>query len=373
MKQNNAKSTFTDLMEMAGIKVNGNAPFDIQVHDRDFYARVLQQPFLGLGESYMDGWWDCDAIDRFIEKIMLADVVGKLKQDWTTVFNIVKARIINLQSQKRSHIVGEQHYDVGNDLYTRMLDKRMQYTCGYWKNADTLEKAQQNKLDLICKKIGLQPGMTVLELGCGFGGFARFAAKHYGAKVKGYTISREQAQFAEQYCKGLPVEIRLQDYRNATGRYDRVISIGLMEHVGYKNYRVYMKFASRMLKDTGIAFIHTIGSNISTRTCNAWTAKYIFPNSMLPSLAQLGRAMEGIFVLEDLHNIGEDYDKTLMAWHNHFEAAWPELQKAYSERFYRMWKFYLLSCAGGFRSRRMQLWQMVLTKPGTPQPDCRIS
>jgi cyclopropane-fatty-acyl-phospholipid synthase len=269
--------------------------------------------------------------------------------------------------------VGDQHYDVGNDLYTRMLDSRMVYTCGYWRDAENLEEAQKAKLDLVCRKIGLEPGMKVLDLGCGWGSFAQYAAQNYGAEVTGLTVSRDQVKLGQEMCQGLPVDIRLQDYREISGTYDRVVSIGLLEHVGYKNYRDYMKVVDRSLKDDGIAFIHCIGSNKSATSGNAWTTKYIFPNSMLPSIAQLSRAMEGLFVLEDLHNIGEHYDPTLMAWSRNFEAAWPELKGKYSDRFYRMWRFYLLSSAGGFRGRNIQLWQMVMTKNGRPQPECRIS
>ena len=359
-------------MELAGITINGSRPFDIKVLNDDFYVRVLKMPALGLGESYMDRWWDCTALDQFIEKILRANLPRKVRKDWYAALNILKARLYNLQRLQRAFMIGEHHYDIGNDLYQRMLDKRMQYTCGYWKNADTLEQAQAAKLELVCRKIGLEPGMKVLELGCGFGGFAKYAAEKYNVTVTGFTVSRHQAEYARKDCKGLDVDIRFEDYRSATGIYDRVVSIGLMEHVGYKNYRSYMELTSRLLKDEGVAFIHTIGGNVSRKICNPWTSKYIFPNSVLPSIAQLGKAMEGLFIIEDLHNFGEDYDKTLMAWYDNFDSTWPEIKEKYGDRFYRMWKYYLLSCAGGFRSRYMQLWQMVLTKPGRTQPSCRM-
>jgi cyclopropane-fatty-acyl-phospholipid synthase len=254
-----------------------------------------------------------------------------------------------------------------------MLDKRMNYTCAYWKDASTLDEAQEAKLELICKKINLQPGMTVLELGCGWGSFAKYAAENYGVSVLGVTVSKEQVELGTKLCAGLPVTLKLQDYREVTGLYDRVISIGILEHVGYRNYRTYMNVVHRTLKPEGIAFFHTIGSNTSVTRTNAWTNKYIFPNGMLPSIAQLGRAMEGLFVMEDWHNIGPHYDRTLMSWYANFEAAWPELKNRYDQRFYRMWRFYLLSAAGGFRSRSSQLWQVVMTKPGTEQPNCRFS
>jgi cyclopropane-fatty-acyl-phospholipid synthase len=254
-----------------------------------------------------------------------------------------------------------------------MLDKRLNYTCAYWKDAHNLDEAQEAKLELVCKKICIQPGMRILELGCGWGSFAKYAAEKYNASILGVTVSREQVALGMQLCKDLPVELRLQDYREVSGTYDVVISIGVMEHVGYKNYTDYMNVVDRCLKPDGIAFVHTIGSNISLTTGEPWSDKYIFPNGMLPSIAQLSKVMEGRFVMEDWHNFGPHYDRTLMAWHANFENAWPELKKNYDDRFYRMWRFYLLSSAGAFRSRNNQLWQIVFTRQGTPQPDCRMA
>lgn len=370
---NGDQETFARLLQHAGITINGDRPFDPKIHNKEVFRRVLTQKNLGLGETYMEKWWDCKAIDQFIAKILQADLTRHLKKDWATAMQMFKAAVLNLQRPSRAFRVGETHYDVGNDLYVRMLDKRMQYSCGYFKETDELEEAQRAKLDLICKKLLLEPGMEIIEFGCGFGGFAQFAAKNYGVSVTGYTVSKEQAKFAREYCKGLPVTIQLADYRKAQGQYDRVVSIGLMEHVGYKNYRTYMKLANRLLKDDGMVFIHTIGGNTSSITANPWTTKYIFQNGMLPSLAQLSKSMEGIFVVEDWHNFGEDYDRTLMAWHDNFVRSWPEIKQNYTESFYRMWKYYLLSSAGGFRARSMQLWQILMTKPGRPAPVTRIS
>ncbi len=269
--------------------------------------------------------------------------------------------------------VAEQHYDLGNDLYRAMLDKRMNYTCAYWKDADNLDDAQEAKLDLVCQKIGAHEKMKILELGCGWGSFAKYAAETYGTNVVGYNISKQQVALGRERCRGLPVELRWQDYREADGQYDAVVSIGVMEHVGYKNYPTYMDVVDRCLKPDGIAFVHTIGSNKSITTGEPWTDKYIFPNGQLPSIAQLAKAMEGRFVMEDWHNFGPYYDPTLIAWHANFNRAWPDLKSKYGKRFKRMWDYYLLSSAGGFRSRSQQLWQIVFTRPGTSQPDCRVS
>lgn len=368
-----AESTFRELFLLAGIEVNGNNPWDIQVHNADFYQRVLSETALGLGESYMDGWWACPAIDQMIYKLLLARLDEKVTGNLKIMFHTLRSKVINLQKPSRAFQIGQKHYDAGNELYKAMLDKRMNYTSAYWKNSQSLDEAQEAKLDLVCKKINITQGMRILELGCGWGSFAKYAAEKYGAEVTGVTVSREQVELGQQLCAGLPVELRLQDYRDVQGSYDAVISIGIMEHVGYKNYRTYMEVADRCLKDDGVAFIHTIGRNDSATSANAFINKYIFPNGMLPSIAQISKAMEKIFVIEDLHNFGPDYDKTLMAWHENFEKAWPQLKNQYNDRFYRMWRYYLLTSAGGFRARDTQLWQFVMTKPGCSQPLCRFS
>ncbi|MFO7883525.1 MAG: cyclopropane fatty acyl phospholipid synthase [Desulfobacteraceae bacterium] len=372
MTRKNTQKTVERILGFAGITINGSRDWDIQVHNENFYNRVLAETDLGLGESYMEKWWSAKALDQFIERLLNADIESFLKKNARFLLDFVTAKVFNLQTRQRSLQVGLRHYDIGNDLFKSMLDKRMLYTCGYWKNAETLDEAQEAKLDMICRKINLKPGMKVLDLGCGFGAFAKFAAENYGARVIGYNISKEQVKLGKEMNKGLPVELRQEDYRNASGKFDRVLSIGMLEHVGPKNYRKYMKIVNNTLKDDGIAFIHTIGGNRTTTVTNRWVNKYIFPNGKVPSIAQLAKAMEGIFVVEDWHNFGEDYDKTLMAWHDNFTAAWPRLQNRYGEKFYRMWKFYLLSCAAAFRARTNQLWQVVMTKTGTPQPQCRI-
>ncbi len=362
-----------ELLESADVSINGDKPWDIQVHDDRLYDRILRDASLGLGEAYMDGWWDCEAVDAFIDRVLRANLREKVEKNLRLAWHLLRAKLFNRQSRSRSHEVAARHYDLGNDLYRAMLDKRLNYTCAYWKNADNLDDAQEAKLELVCKKIGVHPGMNILELGCGWGSFAKYAAEKHGATVVGVNISEEQVALGRELSKGLPVELRLQDYREVEGQYDAVISIGVMEHVGYKNYRTYMEVVDRCLKEDGIAFIHTIGRNKSLTTGDPWTDKYIFPNGMLPSIQQLGKAMEGLFVMEDWHNFGPHYDPTLMAWHENFNGAWPELKDKYGDRFKRMWDYYLLSSAGGFRSRSSQLWQIVMTRKGTPQPDCRIS
>jgi len=372
VSKQDAKSVIQDMLSVAGISINGDKPWDIQVHNDALYELVLSGGALALGESYMDGWWDCQALEAFFDKVLRAHLNKNFRRSARIYGHILKAKIFNLQKKSRAFQVGEKHYDIGNDLYRAVLGSNMVYTCGYWKDAESLHDAQNNKMDLVCRKVGLQPGMKVLELGCGWGSFARYAAQKYGAEVTAVTVSKEQVAFGTKLCQGLPVSIRLDDYRKVDGVYDRVISIGIMEHVGCKNYRTYMETVDRTLTEDGIAFFHTIGNNVSSSIANSWTTKYIFPNGQLPSISQLAKAMEGLFVMEDWHNFGPDYEKTLLAWHENFEKRWPDFADRYGDRFYRMWRYYLLSSAGAFRSRSTQLWQVVMTKPGRAQPECRL-
>jgi len=352
-----------DLLARAGIAVNGVEPWDPQIHHDKTFQRILAQGRLGAGEAYMDGWWSCEALDEMVCRILRARILDRIDNGrmlWTTL----RARLFNLQNPHRAFTIGDVHYDRGNDLFETMLDRRMVYTCAYWKNASTLDEAQEHKLDLVCRKIGLETGMRVLDIGCGWGAFARFAAERYGARVVGVTVSREQVEMGMRHCAGLPVELRLQDYRDIEETFDRVVSLGMFEHVGYKNYRTYMETVRRTLRPDGLFLLHTIGGNRSTRQVDPWIGKYIFPNSMLPSAAQISRAIEGLFVMEDWHNFGPDYDKTLMAWWRNFENGWSKLRQNYSERFHRMWRYYLLVCAAGFRARYNNLWQIVLSPHG---------
>ncbi len=359
------ESIVKKLFTLAGIEVNGSNPWDIQVHDKRFYKRAVTEVELGIGESYMDGWWDAVDLDGMIYRIIRADLQNKVKRNYKIAFQLAGFWLINMQARRRAFIIGERHYDLGNELFKRMLDKRMNYSCAYWKDAKTLDEAQENKLELICRKINLQSGMRVLDIGCGWGAFGKYASEKYNAEVVGITVSKEQVLLGKELCKGLPVEFRLQDYREVSGSYDRIVSVGMIEHVGHQNYRTYFEIAHRNLKENGLFLLHTIGDVHSLKNTDAWTHKYIFPNGMLPSIAQLSRAVEGLFVMEDFHNFGADYDKTLMAWHKNFEANWDQMKNNYNESFYRMWKYFLLSSAGAFRARnKNQLWQIILVKNG---------
>ncbi len=359
------RSRAAELLAFADVRLDGGRPWDLQVKDGRLFARVLAQGSLGLGESYMDGWWESARLDEFFTRILAAELDTRV-QPWRDAFRVLRARLVNRQRPSRAFEIGRRHYDIGNDLFARMLDRRMIYSCGYWKDAATLDEAQEAKLDLVCRKLGLRQGMRVLDIGCGWGGTAKFAAERYGVAVVGATVSAEQARLARELCAGLDVEILLADYRSLRGTFDRILSIGMFEHVGCKNYAAFMRLVRGLLAPDGLFLLHTIGGNRSQRKNDPWTERYIFPNSMLPSARQIAAAIEGVFVLEDWHGFGPDYDRTLLAWHANFERAWPALAGRYDERFHRMWRYFLLSSAGGFRARKNQLWQLVLSPGGVP-------
>lgn len=365
LQADSAKLIVTEIATAAGIQIDGTKPWDIQVHNSDFYGRVLKDGSLGLGESYMEGWWDADRVDETIYHMLRANIENRIRPTWKQWFLYLKTRLLNRQSRSGSMNVINNHYQLGNDLYQNMLDSLMTYSCGYWKNAKTLDEAQEAKYDLIARKLGFKQGMRVLDIGCGWGGFAKYVATKYGVQVVGITLSENQAEYARKVCANLPVEIRVQDYRDINEKFDRVVEIGMFEHVGQKNYRSFMEIVYNALNPGGMFMLHTIGSNHSALNIDLWLEKYIFSGGQLPSIAQIGKSIEGLFVMEDWHNFSADYDKTLMAWFRNFDTNWHKFQGSYPPYFYRMWKYYLLSCAGGFRARYNQLWQVVLSKGGT--------
>jgi cyclopropane-fatty-acyl-phospholipid synthase len=353
------------LLAEVGIGLNGQRLWDLRLIDATVPERLLAHGSLGLGESYMDGQWECERLDQLFHRLLRADLASRVRP-LGLLWHHLRSRWLNLQTEHRAWQVGRAHYDLGNDFYAAMLDRRMTYTCAFWQDAQTLDAAQEHKLDLVCRKLGLERGMHVLDIGCGWGSFMKFAAERYGVQCVGVTVSAEQAALGREHCAGLPIEFRLMDYRALDERFDRVVSLGMFEHVGQKNHSAYMDVALRCLGDAGLFLLHTIGRNEQGHGTDPWIHRYIFPNGELPTIAQIGHACERRFVVEDLHNFGADYDRTLMAWHANFEAGWPRFADRLGERFRRMWRYYLLSSAGAFRARDIQLWQWVLSKPGRP-------
>jgi cyclopropane-fatty-acyl-phospholipid synthase len=367
-----AQATLQDLFASADIQLQGGRPWDIRVNDTRFFRAVLAGGTLGFGESYMDGWWDCNALDEMCCRAIRARLEERVPVNLHTAVAIASSFLFNLQTRRRSRLVGKRHYDVGNDLFESMLDPSMQYSCAWFRDTDDLGQAQTEKMDLLCRKLGLEKGMSLLDIGCGWGGLAKHAAEHYGCRVVGVTISEEQRRYGAEASRGLPVEIRLQDYREISEKFDRVVSVGMLEHVGPKNYRDYMKKVFQTLRQGGVFVCQAIAANQSSLYPDPWVARYIFPNSMLPSAAQVTKAAEKLLVLEDVQNLGADYEKTLKAWESNFRRSWDRFESRYGERFYRMWRFYLLSCAGAFRARSLQLFQFVFSKGGTRYLPSRI-
>ncbi|MGL5904394.1 MAG: cyclopropane fatty acyl phospholipid synthase [Cetobacterium sp.] len=360
----NSKDTVSNLLRGANITINEGKTSTITVNDDSFYKKILLDGSLGLGETYVDKIWDSEHVDDFIFKILR----GNLEEHYNSELAISLAKekfkdLINPQNIFNSKKDISYHYDTGNNLFYNMLDKRMVYTCGYWKNAKNLDEAQENKMELICKKIGLKPGMTVLDVGCGWGPFMKYAAEKYGAICTGITLSKEQIKLGEEMCKGLPVTFVYKDYREfQSEQFDRIVSIGMFEHVGYRNYLTYMNKMNSLLKDDGIFLLHTIGGLKDKPEADPWIKKYIFPNGSIPSIGAIGKSIENNFFMEDWHDFGLDYDKTLMCWHENFVKNWDKIKDDYDEKFKRVWEYYLLSCAGAFRAKDLGLWQIVLTK-----------
>ena len=356
-----------ELLDAAGIERGGSNPWDIQVHDDRVFERALRDRELGLGESYMDGWWDAEALDEFLVKVLLADLRAHIKSNPEVLWLAAKAKLANRQSLRRAKANASAHYDTGNDLFERMLDRRMIYSCAYWREAGDLDAAQEAKLDLICRKLQLEPGMSLLDIGCGWGGFAAFAAERYGVSVTGVSPAIEQVKVARERCRDLDVRIEQLDYRDVTGSFDRIVSVGMMEHVGPKNFGEFFQKCRELLRPDGLMLHHTIGANHDNTHTDPWYDTYIFPGGVVPSLAQIATGARERWAIEDVHNFGPDYDRTLQAWSANIEARWAEIP-SYDERFRRMWHYYLMSSAASFRVRNLQLWQVVFSPASVVSP-----
>jgi cyclopropane-fatty-acyl-phospholipid synthase len=365
-----SREIITQLALVSGINIGT----DIIVNDERFYDKVFKDDSLGLGESYMLGWWDAGdiSLDEIFYRISKADLKSKLNElSYYTKIKMISLVIYNywfpVNRIEDSKIIALQHYDLGNDIYESMLDP-MVYSCAYFKNSsDSLSQAQVNKMELIAQKIDIKSGMKILDIGCGWGELAKYLSLS-GAFVDAITISEQQYKYAVEYFGNDHAKFYLTDYRtfNPEYQYDAIVSVGMFEHVNSNNYKEFMKIVHKLLKPKGIFLLHTIGSNITTTICDRWINKYIFPNSALPSLAQIANSSEKIFAIEDVQNLGPHYDKTLMHWYYNFSMNFNDVNMKrdvpLTQEFYRMWTFYLLSCAGTFRARGLQLYQIVMTK-----------
>ncbi|MGF1599641.1 MAG: cyclopropane fatty acyl phospholipid synthase [Acidimicrobiales bacterium] len=360
-RRGGSEALVRELLDLAGIELDGPGASDLRVNDGRFFDRVVRDRELGLGEAYQEGWWEAERVDELLAKVLAADLKGLISGSPRLMAFALATRLVNRQTLRRAAHNATAHYDIGNDLYERMLDKRMIYSCGYWDGVSDLDAAQEAKLELICRKLHLEHGMHLLDIGCGWGGLAQYAAERHGVRITGISPAAEQVSVATARCAGLDVEIKQLDFRQVAGRYDRIVSVGMLEHVGPKNYRAFFEANHRLLTDDGIALHHTIGSNRTQSHTDPWFDRHIFPGGVLPSMEHIGAATQGDWALEDVHNFGPDYDRTLMAWHHNIDAAWDDLPD-YDERFRRTWRYYLLGSAASFRVRNLQLWQLVFTK-----------
>lgn len=352
----------------AGVRIDGPEPWDLEVRDDRLYARLLRDGSLGLGEAYMDGWWDSERIDETLYRILTARVSPGLWWRARAAVALAFLHAFNWQGPRRARRAIAAHYDLGNEFFEDMLGRTMTYSCAYWREARGLDEAQDDKHELICRKLGLSAGDRILDVGCGWGGFARYAADNHCCKVVGITVSREQAEYARRFCSQRDVVILELDYRSpeimCLGPFDHVVSVGMFEHVGVRNYRTFMQRMSQLLAEDGLFLLQTVGRHRS-QSAERWVTRYIFPDGMLPSACEILRASERWFVLEDWHNFRADYDHTLRAW----EANFADLVRAqpgrFDERFCRMWRYYLLAFAASFRDgTRSQLWQVIFSKHG---------
>ena len=293
-----SRKFMADLLSEAGVQVDGGAPWDLRVKDERFFREVMLRKNLGLGEGYMLGWWDCERVDEFICRVLRSGAADRVRGCWRLLVRVLPSLVFNLQNLSRAKVVARRHYDLGNDLFLSFLDPYLQYSCAYFKDLPAgsdplaqpddevsrdLEQAQRAKMRLICEKLELRPGETLLDIGCGWGGLARFAAEEYGCAVTGVNISRRQIDFAREFCRGLPVDIVDLDYRLLDGTYDKIVSVGMFEHVGHKNYQTFMGTAARCLKPDGLFLLHTIGSNVTARKSTPGSASTSSPTACCPA------------------------------------------------------------------------------------------
>lgn len=360
-------------LRRAEIEVGGSRPWDIKIHDRRFFRRVVLEGSLGLGDSYLEGWWDCDDLGTFFHRLIAARSQDQRTTGIPGFVHNLRRKLFNLQGKRRAKQVVNSHYDLPTALFETMLGPSMTYSCAYWQGTVSLEQAQENKLDLICRKLGVAPGDRILELGCGFGSFARHASRRYGCTVVGVTLSGAQARYARSLCDGLPVEIHQADYRDlqtySDGKpFSRIVSIAMFEAVGRRSFRGFMEVVDRLLQDGGSWLLHTIGDAVCSS--DPWLDKHIFPNGELPSHDQIEDAARSLFSLHDTHEFGSDYALTLAAWETNFRRGWHELRRSnprvFDGRFFRKWIYYLSCCRGAFLAGDLYLWQILMAREPAP-------
>ena len=342
----------------------------IEIRDRSALFRLLRQPEVAFGDLYSSGRLTVHG-DLTQVLYLLMDAMGRRAGDTPRLLRwLWKDRGPRGSNEAAARGNIQHHYDLGNDFYSLWLDRAaMQYTCAYFESPDhTLEQAQLAKLEHVCRKLRLEPGQTVIEAGCGWGGLARYMARQYGVRVRAYNISREQLAFAREKAQEEGLQDRVEyiedDYRNISGRCDRFVSVGMLEHVGPRNYRALAQVMRRSLHPEGLGLIHTIGRN-KPAPLNGWTQKRIFPGAYVPSVAELMQLFEeGPFSVLDVENLRLHYARTLDHWLARFRAHRTEVVHRYDEAFARAWELYLAASSATFRSSGLQLFQVVFAPAG---------
>lgn len=345
----------------------------LDIQDDAVRRRIRREGIVGLGETFEEGRWTVERLDDLMYRVFTSPAPRFSPFVWSKLLlTTLDQRVFNRQAGRGAFNIGLRHYDLGNDIFRCMLDESMTYTCGYWADAKTLDEAQEAKLDLICRKLDLQPGQHVLDIGCGWGNFARHAARKHGARVTGITVSQEQAALARERCDGLPVEIRLQDYRDVDEVFDHVVSIEMIEAVGRRNLPTFYRVVDRSLKEGGLFVLQAIFGNTLTRTSDRrldqfilWLLKYIFPDGYLPRSDELIPPRDTDLRIEDWQRYFDDYERTLLAWASRFNDGWDGIADQYDDNFRRRWNFYLHGCAAAFRARLVDVGQIVYTKGGS--------
>ncbi len=351
----------------------------IRLNRKRTLRRILRNPYMQLGESYMDGDWDPDG-GRLLPvfEVLLRNVGGGGPESvLTRTVNRVRRRWRETDWVARAQRNVSHHYDLDESLFRQFLDEDMQYSCAYFAEPNmSLEEAQLAKRRHIGRKLLPAPGAQVLDIGCGWGGMALFLAEEYGAHVTGLTLSEEQVRVARQRARqrglGDRVEFRLEDYRRHSGAYDAIVSVGMFEHVGRPQYPAFFSGVRRLLKPEGVALLHTIGRSGPPTVTDPWINRHIFPGGYIPALSEVAQHVErhGL-VLADLEVLRLHYAVTLMHWHQRFQKARADIARQMGERFCRMWEFYLQVSEAAFRWSDLVVFQFQLTHHNAAVPNTR--
>ena len=356
-------------------------PIILKLLDKNLNYKLLLYPDLYFGEAYTDGSLIIEngTLTEFLD-IVLKNIGKKHINIYSKIFNKIKGtykHLTNFNKGIKSKQNVAHHYDISEKLYDLFLDLNRQYSCAYFKNEnDTLEEAQKNKIDHIIKKLNIKPNQKVLDIGSGWGTLAINIAEKTKASVTGITLSENQLEFSKNKVKelnlGNQVDFKLLDYRDLNEKYDKIVSVGMFEHVGKKFYNTYFNNVYKLLKDRGIALIHTIGSSNPPRNPQPWITKYIFPGGYTPRLSELVKPIETSgLVISDIEVLRMHYAYTLKHWKERLLSKKETVLELFDEKFLRMWEFYLASCEMAFKWGDQVVFQLQLTKDNTSAPNTR--